>query len=87
MSNETLKELLTKLHEVLESETVEADKLSELKKLDADLQKLIASKGDVVEAKGLIEQVKNVEAKFGMEHPGTVTFFGQLINTLSGMGV
>ncbi len=87
MSNETLKELLTKLHETLETETVEADKLSELKKLDADIQKLIASDDSAAGATGLIEQAKTVEAKFEMEHPGTATFFGQLINTLSGMGV
>ena len=87
MSNETLKELLTKLHEALESETVEADKLSELKKLDAEIQKLIASEDGAASATGLLDQAKKVEAKFEMEHPGTATFFGQIINTLSGMGV
>jgi CHASE3 domain sensor protein len=87
MSNETLKELLTKLHETLETETVEADKLSELKKLDAEIQKLMASDSGTAETKGLLDQVRQVEAKFEMEHPETATFFGQLINTLSGMGI
>ncbi len=87
MSNETLKELLTKLHETLETETVEADKLSELKKLDAEIQKLIAAEDGATETKGLLDQAKKVEAQFEMEHPGTATFFGELINTLSGMGV
>lgn len=87
MSNETLKELLTKLHETLETETVEAAKLSELKKLDTEIQKLISSDQGASEAKGLLDQAKRVEAQFEMDHPGTATFFGQLINTLSGMGL
>lgn len=87
MSNETLKELLIKLHQTLETETVEADKLNELKQLDTEIQKLISSDSSASEAKGLLDQAKQVEAKFEMDHPGTATFFGQLINTLSGMGV
>ncbi|NJN30707.1 MAG: DUF4404 family protein [Synechococcales cyanobacterium RM1_1_8] len=87
MSNETLKELLTKLHETLENETVEGDKLAALKKLDSDIQALMTSDSDIAKAKGILAQAKLVEAKFEMDHPATATFFGQLINTLAGMGV
>jgi len=87
MSNETLKALLIQLHEALESETVTAEKLGELKKLDADIQKLIASEDGAAGAAGLLDRAKKVEAQFEMDHPGTATFFGQLINALSGMGV
>ena len=87
MSNETLKVLLQKLHETLETETVAAEKLSELKQLDAEIQKLISTDNSDSETQGLLTQAKQVEAKFEMEHPGTATLFGQLINTLSGMGV
>ena len=87
MSNETLKVLLNKLHETLETETVAADKLSELKQLDSEIQKLINADDDASDPQGLLKQAKQVEAKFEMEHPGTANFFGQLLHTLSGMGV
>ena len=87
MSNEKIKDLLTKLHAELQSTDVDTETRSLMKELDADIHSLLESNDQQDDAGSILERAQLLETDFANSHPVAERFIREIVETLARMGV
>lgn len=88
MSSRDIKTTLAQLHDELEKAPAVDDDLRRLLvEVDDDIHALLAGDGDDVGARRLRDRVESLAADFAAQHPGTGTFFRELVDALGRMGI
>ena len=88
MPDPELKTLLVKLHQELENAgKVDSETLGLVRKLDADIHKLVesSSPGDTFES--VQERARSLKNRFAAEHPVAERFMAEIMDTLSRLGI
>ena len=86
MSDEQIRQTLTRPHEELESaDHVEPGLKSLLIEVDADIQKILGTSASAPE--GLRERVADLVAQFGLAHPQADRFLRELVDSLGKLGI
>ena len=87
MSNEKIRDLLSKLHEEVKKAGLDADARSSLKELDSNIHDLLDESTTEPTADSVLEQAKLLEARFAIDHPRVEHFMREVIDTLAKIGV
>ncbi len=87
MSNEKIRELLTKLQDEVQDTELDADTRSSLRDLDADIHDLLDSTTSEQKISSVTERAKLLEAQFAISHPTAERFIREVIDTLAKIGV
>jgi len=87
MSNEKIKDLLTKLHAEIQTTDVDAEMRSLIEELDTDIHSLLDSKTQQDEASSVLERAQLLETNFANKHPVAERFIREIVETLARMGV
>ncbi len=87
MSAERIRELLAELRNEIQESAVDADTLTALRALDADIHALLEISPTEPDAEALLNQARQLEAKFAVEHPAAEQFMREVIETLVKIGV
>jgi hypothetical protein len=87
MSNEKIRELLSKLQDEVQDTELDADTRSSLRDLDADIHDLLDSTTSEQKISSVTERAKLLEAQFAISHPTAERFIREVIDTLAKIGV
>ncbi len=88
MTDRKLKELLNNLQDALEStEQVDEETLNLVRELDDEIHRLTKSGAQAEEVEGVLDQAKNMETRFALEHPVAERFLREIIDALSRVGI
>lgn len=86
MSNDEIRQTLTRLHQELENaEHVEPELKTLLEEVDADIHKLLGTTDQPPD--GLNERVDELVAQFAASHPGADRFLRELVDSLGKLGI
>jgi hypothetical protein len=85
MSSERVKELLKQLRRELDTTDVDPETLSLVRELDGDIQELLDSTENPVDA--LMRRAKAVEVRFAVNHRVAERILREIVETLARMGV
>lgn len=88
MPDHELKNLLEKLHEELAStDKVEAETLALVRKLDADIHKLVESSGKPETFDLVLDRARMLRNRFAIDHPVAERFMTEIMDTLAKLGI
>ena len=87
MSNREIKDLLGKLRAEIGKTELDADTLSLVRDLDADIDDLLDPEGDRAETDSVLEKARELETNFATEHPSIERFMREVIDVLVRMGI
>lgn len=87
MSNEKLKDLLTRLREELQQAELDDDTRSSVEELEADIQGLLDTAPDTADSASVMDRANLLEASFATEHPTAERIVREVIDTLVRMGI
>ncbi|MFO1435747.1 MAG: DUF4404 family protein [Gammaproteobacteria bacterium] len=88
MSEQALKDLLTRLHgELHTASALDADTLSLVRKLDTDIKHILASAPAATETESIAKRAAALESRFAVNHPVAEQIIREIINTLARIGV
>lgn len=90
MHSEKLKQLLDDLRKEVTGKPINNDVQQPINDLDIDINQLLMSEPDMPEQELLeevIEQARDVEAKFAVEHPVAERLMQEIIYMLGRMGI
>ncbi len=87
MSNETIRELVGKLHDAMRTADIDAQTRSLLKQFDAEIHEYLESSQQEGEENSVLERSKELETRFATSHPAAERFIREIIDTLARMGV
>ena len=87
MSNKEIKDLLGKLRDEIGKTELDADTLSLVRDLDADIDDLLDPEGDRAETDSVLEKARELETNFATEHPSIERFMREVIDVLVRMGI
>ena len=88
MPDQDLKTLLEKLHrELADTDKVEAETLVLVRKLDADIHKLVESSSPADAYETVIDRARSLKNRFAVEHPVAERFMAEIMDTLSKLGI
>ena len=87
MSNKEIKDLLGKLRAEIGKTELDADTLSLVRDLDADIDDLLDPEGDRAETDSVLEKARELETNFATEHPSIERFMREVIDVLVRMGI
>jgi len=87
MSNDKIKDLLTRLHAEIQTTEVDAETRSLIKDLDTDIHSLLDSSTDRGDAGSILERAQLLETNFANNHPVAERFIREIVETLARMGV
>ena len=87
MSNEKIKDLLSKLHSEIQSTDVDAETRSLIEELDTDIHSLLDSSTQEKDASSILERAQLLETDFANNHPVAERFIREIVETLARMGV
>ena len=88
MPDHELKNLLEKLHEELAStDKVEAETLALVRKLDADIHKLVESSSTTETFELVLERARLLRNQFAVNHPVAERFMAEIMDTLVKIGI
>jgi len=85
MSSERVRELLKQLRRELDTTDVDPETLSLVRELDGDIQELLDSTENPVDA--LMKRAKAVEVRFAVNHRVAERILREIVETLARMGV
>ena len=85
MSSERVRELLKQLRRELDTTDVDPETLSLVRELDGDIQELLDSTENPVDA--LMRRAKAVEVRFAVNHRVAERILREIVETLARMGV
>jgi len=86
MSNEEIRQLLSKLHEEIQKTELDSETQSLMRELDADIHSL-ANPETSDDANPVLERARLLEAKFATNHPTAERLTTEVINILARMGI
>ena len=84
MSNEKIKNLLSKLHEEIGSTAVDDETRSLLELLESDIDHIYESTTDTT---SVLERARHLETSFAATHPSAERFIREIMDILSNMGL
>ncbi len=88
MSDPNLKELLNRLHDVLDrTESVDDETLKLVRELDEDINRLIETGAEGDDYDNLVERAQSVETRFAVDHPIAERFLREIIDALAKVGI
>jgi len=87
MSNEEIRQLLTKLHAEIQKTELDAETQSLMRDLDADIHGLVNPDTPGDDANPVLEKARLLEAKFATNHPTAERLTTEVINILARMGI
>jgi hypothetical protein len=88
MNENNLKELLSRLHDLLEqTDSVDSDTRTLVKDLDEEINRLLESEADGGEFENVIDHAKSVETRFAVDHPVAERFLREIIDALAKVGI
>ncbi len=88
MPDHELQALLVKLHEELAStDKVEAETLALVRKLDADIHKLVESSGKTETFDMVLDRARLLRNRFAIDHPVAERFMTEIMDTLAKLGI
>lgn len=88
MSDPNLKDLLSRLHNLLEdTDQVDSDTLKLVQNLDEEINRLLESDASNGEFDNVIDQAKSVETRFAVDHPVAERFLREIIDALAKVGI
>ena len=87
MSNERIKDLLTRLHAELEATDVDAETRSLIKELDTDIHDLLDADSDTDDPNPILERAQLLQTDFANKHPVAERVVREIMDTLAKIGV
>ncbi len=88
MPDQELKDLLVKLHHELEhTDKVESETLDLVRKLDADIHKLVESRSPNETFDSVLDRARSLKNQFAAEHPVAERFMAEIMDTLAKLGI
>ena len=88
MSDQQLKDLLTRLHKELENTNkVDSETLELVRELDSEINRLVDSDSDSDEFENVMDRAKSVETRFAVDHPAAERFLREIIDALAKVGI
>ncbi len=88
MSDQQLKDLLTRLHKELENtDKVDSETLELVRELDSEINRLVDSDSDSDEFDNVMDRAKSVETRFAVDHPAAERFLREIIDALAKVGI
>jgi hypothetical protein len=88
MPEQELKTLLAKLHQELENtDQVEAETLDLVRKLDADIHKLVGTSSKTEAFESVLEHARLLKSRFAANHPVAERFVAEITDTLARLGI
>jgi phage terminase Nu1 subunit (DNA packaging protein) len=88
MSDQQLKDLLTRLHKELENtDKVDSETLELVRELDSEINRLVDSDSDSNEFENVMDRAKSVETRFAVDHPAAERFLREIIDALAKVGI
>lgn len=88
MSDQQLKDLLTRLHKELENtDKVDSETLELVRELDSEINRLVDSDSDSDEFENVMDRAKSVETRFAVDHPAAERFLREIIDSLAKVGI
>jgi phosphate uptake regulator len=87
MTDNDLKQLLSRLHNELENtESVDPDTLQLVQELDEEINRLLEA-DDKDEFDNVMERAQSVETRFAVDHPVAERFLREIIDALAKVGI
>lgn len=87
MSNEKVRDLLSKLHDELGKTDVDAKTRSLMQALDVDIQKLLDPAQQLGDSRSIMSRAQELESNFATQHPIAERIVREIVDTLTRMGV
>jgi hypothetical protein len=88
MNENNLKELLSRLHGLLEeTDSVDSDTRTLVKELDEEINRLLESDAEGGEFDTVIDHARSVETRFAVDHPVAERFLREIIDALAKVGI
>ncbi len=88
MSDQQLKDLLTRLHKELENtDKVDSETFELVRELDSEINRLVDSDSDSNEFENVMDRAKSVETRFAVDHPAAERFLREIIDALAKVGI
>jgi hypothetical protein len=88
MSDSQLRVLLERLRRELENtDEVDPGTLEEVRKLDADIHRLVDSGGKDQEVDTVLDRAASIETRFAVDHPVAERFIREIMDTLAKLGI
>lgn len=87
MSKETLRKLLTQLHEEVGAAQLDNETRDLLTDLDADLHAMLIANESQQQSAVSLDRAKLLEANFAVRHPTLERFAREIVDALARMGV
>jgi phosphate uptake regulator len=87
MTDQNLKTLLNRLHEVLDkTDKVDDDTLKLVQELDEDINRLLDADSDD-DFDNVMDRARSVETRFAVDHPVAERFLREIIDALAKVGI
>jgi hypothetical protein len=87
MSNDKIKNLLSKLHEEIGDTAVDDETRSLLRVLESDIDDLLDTETEPTDAASVLERAQQLETSFAATHPVAERFIREIMDVLGKMGV
>ncbi len=87
MSNEKIKNLLSKLHEEIGSTAVDDETRSLLQILESDIDDILDSTTEPTDTASVLERAQQLETSFAATHPAAERFIREIMDALGKIGV
>lgn len=87
MSNEKIRELLSKLHDEIEKTDMDAGTRSLIAELDSDIHELLDPNAELEVSESIIGTAQQFDANFATKHPVAERVVREIVETLARMGV
>jgi hypothetical protein len=87
MSNDKIKNLLSKLHEEIGDTAVDDETRSLLRVLESDIDNLLDTETEPTDAASVLERAQQLETSFAATHPVAERFIREIMDVLGKMGV
>ena len=88
MSENKLKERLSRLHDLLEdTESIDSETRKLVMDLDEEINRLLDPDTDSGEFETVIDHAKAVETRFAVDHPVAERFLREIIDALAKVGI
>jgi len=87
MSNDKVRNLLSKLHDELGKTDVDAETRSLMQELEADIHQLLDPARPMGDSRSIMSRAQQLETDFATQHPIAERIVREIVDTLTRMGV
>ena len=87
MSNEQIRDLLTRLQAEIKKTGLDEETRGLVRNLDADIHDLLDPEKEQTDAESIVERAQEIEANLAAEYPAAERFMREVIDALVRMGI